>query len=272
MSQEAQTADWVDDFKPKEEGSGNIGNSDRVKHEWLKFSGPGEYKVRLIGNAVKYLKHGKPFNFRDRVITHPDYKSEDPAWQAKFWPRKFYAIFCIDRRDGSIKILDKSHKFFEAISNYKKDNDAEPGSADAPDFIIDVKWPADKDHPNGNKARAEYSVRPQMKTNKLTEEEVTLAKSKCHKVKDHEGNEVSQLQIIFRSSPLSKIQDLWEALPDEAKIKEERKDENASTTQVKENTSSMEAEAKPEVKPEAPVAESASEADDLFGADESTGF
>ena len=270
MSQEAHeasTVDWDEDFKPKEEKSSG-GNEDRVNHEWLKYSEPGEYHLRLIGNAIKYLKHrDPPFNFRSRVITHPSYKGEDKAWAAKFYPSKFFAMFCIDRRDGSIKILDRSSKFFEAISNYKKDNDSEPGAQSAPDFIVTVKIPKNS---KGEYIRfkTEYSVRVKSQKNDLTEDECTLAKKMCHKVTDKDGKEVSQLQIIFRSTPLDKINERWDALSPEDQIKKER--EEPAKEQVKEETTSMEAESTAEV--DVPVAESSDDTDDLFGSDEKTAF
>ena len=267
MSHEAEKGDWIDDFAPRQASGGD--NNNRV--EWMKFPEPGEYRVRLIGNPVKYLKHNDPpFPFPQRIITHGTYKAEDPAWQAGFYPSVHFAIFVLDRADGKVKVLDRSKKFFKPISNYKKNNDIDPGGREAPDFVITVEWPADEKNPKGNKRRANYTVGALAKQNTFTEEELVLVKEKCAKVEinGEEGEEkvkVSPLQIIYKSAPLDKIIEAWDALPDESKVKKEYEADKADTPVAdKADTSSMEEEAEPK-------AETA-EDDGLFGSDEETGF
>ena len=279
----ADKGDWVDDFAPRKDGGGK-GNDDRPKLEWMKFPEPGDYSVRFVGNPVKYLKHNDPpFPFKNRVITHGSYKENDPAWQAGFYPSPFLAIFVIDRKDGGIKILDKSKKFFKSVSDFKKNEDIDPGGREAPDFVITVEWP------EGNKRRAKYSINNRMKPAPFSNEEIEKIRSICVPVemKDEDTGEtvkVSRLQLVYRSTPLEKIIEAWEALPEESKIKKEWEGNDAKSDAKAESKADSKVVSKPakaavaekpstkSMEEEVTAASTEDDDSDLFGDDEDASF
>jgi hypothetical protein len=230
----AKQGEWDLDFSNE-----NKGGEERKKTEWMKFPKPGTYKVRLVGPYVWFYRHQKPFE-GERVITDLTQKADDPAWQAGFYPRKTYAIHIIDRADGKLKILEKGTSVFNAFATYKKVNDINPAGKEAPDFSIEVKWP------DGNKFQAKYTVTALAKLQTLTDEEIEMFKS---------GK--APLPEIYKSTPIEKIQELWEALPEEKRVPP-KKDEAAPA-----------AKPAPAKKPAAPIEEDMPEApaekDDLFG-------
>jgi hypothetical protein len=198
---DASYGDWDSDYSEKKEN-----NSGAKSALWMKFDKPGEYVIRLVGKYVTYHRHWKPFS--ERVLTHPEYKSEDPAWKAGFIPRKGHAIHIIDRSDGQVKIMDKSNAFFRHFHDFKKFNDIDPASRDeAPDFVVQVTWP------NGNKRQAKYNVVAKQKAAPLTEAEMAnLSENKF------------DLKAIYKSTPLEKIKELWNNLPKEARIPKKEND------------------------------------------------
>lgn len=209
MSESAENGNWDDDFKDKEESSNNSGDGQR-RLDWIRFPAPGNYKIRLCGQYVKFYRWWSPFT--ERVITHMSYKDKDPAWNAGFWPRKTFAIHVIDRNDtdeahptGKLKILEKGNSIFQAFANCKKVNEFNPASADGVDFNIKVTWP------ENNKRNANYEVTPIFKKTPFTPEELAMLKA-----------EFVELKSIYKATPLEKIQELWDALPDDAKIPPER--------------------------------------------------
>jgi len=150
-----------------------------------------------------------------------------------------------------LKILEKGSSIFERFANYKRINDVDPASKDGPEFVITVTWPG------GNKRRAEYSVEARNRPAPWTKEEVAMIK------KEH-----VTLQKLYAPTPLEKIQELWDALPDEAKIPPKRdddEDEGSSPSPAPAPTPIKETPPK-EVVP-------TTDDDDLFGDDDdSTGF
>ena len=195
-SLDAAYGNWDEDYPDKPENN----NGDQKQAVWMKFDKPGSYTIRLVGKYVTYFRHWKPFS--ERVITHPEYKSQDPAWKAGFSPRKGHAIHIIDRSDGQVKILDKSNAFFRNFHDFKKINEIDPASKDeAPDFVVQVEWP------NNNKRQAKYKVVPKQKASPLTDEEIA-------KLKEGQFN----LKVIYKTTPLEKIKELWDQLSPEARI------------------------------------------------------
>jgi len=246
---DAQFGDWMKDFAKKEGSSG--GGASRNKIEWIKFDKPGKYPVRLIGKYVEYLKHYKPFPFGTRLISHPSYKGKDPAWAAGFYPGTSYAIHIIDRADGKLKILDKGRKLFECFFDYGTANGIDPAGKDAPNFVIKVEWP------NGNKKLAKYSAVAAGGACPLTAEEITTVKA---------GR--ANLGQIYRATPLEKILEAWEAVPEQYRTP--KKDgENAPEAPAKATkTASAPAAAVETAAPAVPeesMQGAPAEEDDLFG-------
>ena len=239
---DAQYGDWVADFT-KKEGSGEGKGKGRI--EWMRFEKPGKYKVRLVGKYVKYLKHYKPFGKGVRIITHPSYKSEDPAWKAGFYPGNTYVIHMIDRTDGKLKLLDKGHRLFECFFDYGTANNINPAGPDAPNFEIKVEWP------NGNKNRAKYSAVASGGPAPLTPEEKELIKA----------NHV-ELGLIYRASSLTKIKEAWEAVPEQYRTPK-RDDEEATATTEAPKAAVTQAPTPPAI--EENMGSAPAEDDDLFG-------
>jgi len=252
MSEAAEQGSWDEDFS-NEKTNSDSNNSDGPKAEWLKFDKPGQYKIRLAGTFVKFYRWWSPFT--TRLITHLSYKDEDPAWNAGFWPRKTFAIHVIDRSDtdaehptGKLKILEKGSSIFEAFADYKRINGINPAGKEGPDFVIEVEWP------KGNKRNANYKVTALAKASEWTPEEVAMVKT-----------EHVDLKKMYAPSPLEKIVEAWDALPDDAKIPPKRDGDKSV------NSEKAPAQAASTPAPQETV--SVSEDDDLFGdTDDTTGF
>ena len=232
---DAQYGDWVADFKDKGD------NNSKGRIEWMKFDKPGKYKVRLVGKYVKYLKHFRPFGKGHRILTHPSYKKEDPAWQAGFYPATTFAIHIIDRADGKVKLLDKGRKIFECFFDYGTANNINPAGPEAPNFEIKVEWPG------GNKMRARYSAVAAGGAAPLTDEEKELIRT------SH-----VELGHIYRATPLEKIKEAWEAVPEQYRTPPKRDDEGNIAPAKTEKS-----EAPPAIEEE--MASAPAEKDDLFG-------
>ena len=106
---ETQKGNWDDDFASTKDDRSN----DR-KLRYIAFDAEGDVDIRLVGSYVTFLQHWSP-PFDKPMRTHKEYEAEDPAWQAGFKPRMQCAIHVIDRRDGQLKILQKSWTFFKAF-------------------------------------------------------------------------------------------------------------------------------------------------------------
>lgn len=198
---------WDDDFRGQEDQQASSGGEgDSKKISWMKFEKPGKYRIRLVGNYVKFYRWWSPFT--KRLITHISYKDKDKAWLAGHWPRKTFAIHVIDRSDtdeqhptGKLKIFEKSSAIFQVFADYKIANDINPVGKEAPDFEIKVEWP------NGNKRQAKYTVTPLAKITKWTEQEEAMIR-----------DEHVDLKKMYAPSPLEKINEEWDNLPEEAKV------------------------------------------------------
>jgi len=251
---DAQYGDWASDFNKENKENTNS----KGKIEWMKFDKPGKYKVRLVGKYVKYLKHYKPFPKGIRVLTHPSYKGEDPAWKAGFYPADTFVIHIIDKQDSKLKLLDKGRKIFECFFDYGTANNINPAGPEAPNFEIKVEWP------NGNKNRAKYSAVAYGGVSTLTPEEKELIKT----------NHVD-LGTLYRATPLAKIKELWEAVPEQYRIPK-RDDDDVPTSSG--NKTSSKKDDKVETLPaiEEDMGKAPAEEDDLFGdskdKDESTSW
>jgi hypothetical protein len=237
-NRQADVGSWDTDF-PKDDEKRNEGSSNK-RTPFMKTPA-GDYTIRLVGNHVKFYRHWQPFT--ERVITHPDYKNEDPAWQAGFYPRETFAIHVIDRSDGQLKILEKGRSLFKQFARYKIVNEVNPAGKDGPDWVITVE---------GSGLNTKYSATPKAKPAPFTEEEIAMIKENKAPLKD-----------IYATTPLEKIQELWDALPDEAKIPPKR-DKIGDENHVPENNKTIE-----ESMPDSP---SESEDDDLFGDGDDTSF
>lgn len=253
MSEDAEQGNWDEDFQSPEQKAERNNSEERRKLDWIKFDKPGTYRIRLVGNFVRFHRWWSPFT--TRVITHLSYKDEDPAWNAGFWPRKTFAIHVIDRKDtdsehptGKLKILEKGASIFEVFANYKRINSANPAGKSGPDFVIEVEWP------KGNKRQATYKVTAVNSISEWTKEEVEMVK-----------NEHVELKKIYAPTPLEKIKELWDALPDDSKIPPKREEDGEKK---------VHSAPAPEMKEKPPVETvSVSDDDDLFGDnDDSTGF
>lgn len=254
----AENGSWDEDFKKADDSAAQV---QEKRAEWIKFDKPGQYRIRLCGNFVRFYRWWSPFT--TRIITHLSYKDSDPAWNAGFWPRKTFAIHIIDRSDvddshptGKLKILEKGSSIFDAFANYYRINNINPAGKTGPDFVIEVEWP------NGNKRQANYKVTPVMKISEWTEQEVEMIKS-----------EHIDLKKMYSPTPLEDIISAWEELPEESKIAPKRDDSESATDKVstqKQEVTKIEPAQKIE---ETIVASGVSDDDDdLFGDDDSTSF
>ena len=188
---QAQTGNWDTDFPA--DGSDKKPRFEN-KATWMKM-GPGKYTVRLVGKYVKFLRHGDVFGPKTRVITHEDYRNEDPAWKAGWYPRETYAIHVIDRADGKVKLLEKGNSIFKYFAQYKNVKGVNPAAREALDFIISVEWPG------GDRRQAKYSVFPG-KENTLTDAEMEMVKQNA-----------APLQTMYKTTPLETIKQMWENVP-----------------------------------------------------------
>ena len=179
---EAQTGNWDTDFGADGEKKSRYDN----KATWMKM-GPGKYTIRLVGKYVKFLRHGDVFGPKTRVITHDDYRGEDPAWKAGWYPRETYAIHVIDRADGKVKLLEKGNSIFKYFAQYKNVKGVNPAGRDALDFIISVEWPG------GDKRQAKYSVFPGADST-LTDAEMEMVKTNA-----------APLHTMYKTTPLETI-------------------------------------------------------------------
>lgn len=246
---EADVGNWDEDF-PKDKKENGTG----IRIPFMKFDKPGDYTVRLVGNHVKFHRHWQPFT--ERVISHIDYKQDDPAWQKGFYPRETYAIHIIDRADGQLKILEKGRSLFKQFARYKEVNGVNPAGKDGTDWVITLEWPG------GKKRQAKYQADYKNVPAPFTEEEIALIKENKAPLKD-----------IYATTPLEKIKELWAALPDEAKIPPKRDENGRVVESSKEETNRSTTPPIEEKMPDSP-AESGGDGDDddLFGEESETSF
>ena len=198
----ANTVNWDEDFNKEERKT--EGESKKV--DFMAFPEPGIYTIRLVGPAVKFHRHWDPFtlvNKKARIFASEAEKDQNLAWKAGFWPRLTYAIHVFDRKDGNkLKVLEKGKSIFDVFANYKKVNDIKPSDpVEAPEFVIEVIWPGN------DKRQADYKITPKAKTAPLTNEEKEAYKANHTNLADY-----------YKSTPVDKINEEFNALPEELKI------------------------------------------------------
>ena len=217
-SSKASKGNWDEDFNDDDKTTSTSTQSDLPKTEYMNLSKPGKYVVRLVGSHVRCRKHFKPY----RITIQENEKDIDPAWQAGFYPSKRFAVNVIDRADGKLKVLEKGPQVFKAFAAYKAATDIDPSGAEGPNFAITVKVPKG-DNGEPNIMKTEYSVVALEKAPLTDEDKKVVCKldENGEIVKDDKGKPVSnlyQLRDIYKSTPAEKIQELWDALPDEKKV------------------------------------------------------
>jgi hypothetical protein len=227
MSEElrAEKCDWDSEFD-KEDGEANkkSGNSKSFpKAEFMSFKEEKTYKVRLIGSLVKFRRWWKPY----KAITHESLRDQDPAWKAGWFPKRRYAINVIDRSDGKLKIMEQGPTVFQAFYDYREARSIDPAGKDGPDWSITVKIPKNSDGVK-NPMDKDYAVVALDKA-PLTQEEKKML-CKCDEngniLKGEDGKAISNLwnlQRIFKPTAISKMQEMWVSLSDEAKVPPKRK-------------------------------------------------
>lgn len=204
----ANHLDWEEDFKNEEKPRST---TDGKKVKYMVFDKPGMYTVRLVGKGVKFLRHWEPFTkggVKQRIITDKKYEGEDKAWAAGFWPRETFAIYLFDRNDNNeLKVLEKGKQIFGGFSSFKTVEGINPANPDeAPEFVIEVVWP------KGDRRQADYKVTARRAAAPLTAEE-----------KQKYKETFIPLEEFYKSTPLNKINELFDALPEELKIYEKKK-------------------------------------------------
>lgn len=236
----AEKGNW-DDFAKEEN---NSGSNDKAKTQYMDMSKPGKYTVRPVGPHIKCRKLFKPYR---ATLTDND-KDNDPAWKAGFYPGKRYAINVINRANGKLEVLEKGVDVFKQFANYKAVFGKNPSDAkDGVDFLITVTIPK---LPNGqlNKLKTEYAV-THLKETPLTKEEIEMIKAQ----------KLWPLTEIYKPTPLEKRIEMWNALPDSAKIAPKRETKESSV----EGTESK-AEEKPAVTIVEKMPDAPANSDDLF--------
>lgn len=200
----AEKGNWDEDFKQDENSGQNQGKqSDRPKTLYMDMTKPGKYMIRPVGPHIKCRKLFKPY----RATLQDSDRDSDPAWGAGFFPSRRYAINVIDRADGKLKVLEKGASVFKHFANYKATVGKNPSDAkEGSDFVVTVTIPKG---PNGepNKLKTEYLVMPIRET-PLSKEEADMIRSQ----------KLWPLTEIYKSTPLEKRQEMWNALSEEAKI------------------------------------------------------
>lgn len=234
----ANVGSWDEDFPADSEEK----QDDTKRLPFMKFDKPRDYMIRLVGNHVKFYRHWQPFT--ERVITHPEYKNEDPAWQNGFIPRETFAIHIIDREDGKLKIMEKGRSLFKQFARYKIVNEINPAGQEGPDWVITVEWP------NGNKRQAKYTATAKQKAAPWTKEEVDMIKANKAPLKE-----------IYATTPLDKIKELWENVPEESKVPSKESNEQKAPKKEKQATP-------PVIDDDLPDAPSSDDTDDLFDDDD----
>lgn len=240
------------DEQPKNESGNSSGaQSDRPKAVYMsidtKVPGKYVYKLRPVGAHVKYRSFFRPYKAK---LSEED-KATDPAWKNGWYPSKRYAINVIDRADGKLKILDKGASVFKGFANYKSlfgKNPADPKVG--ADFALTVVVPKGKDG-KANALKTEYTVTHIQET-PLTPEEVAMIKAQG----------LWPLTKIYKPTPLEKRIDMWNSLPESAKVAPKRDFGNASESTVA--TSEAKAETKPTTPVEEKMVDAPADSNDLF--------
>ena len=146
---------------------------------------PGTYEVRLLGTPVamnKFMIQGKDDRWRSAVVEDP--KDNPVTKNHGVNPSERYAINCLDRSDGSLKILEGGVKVFGEFKKYFKHTGKNPGASDdGADFKIVVTG-------SGRSKQLKTSFE---KNTPLTKEETAYIKKTCGGLYD--------LKEIFKVTP-----------------------------------------------------------------------
>ncbi len=229
MSNEEISGNWDEDFN-SESNSKPEGEGDFRKVEYMDMSKPGSYKIRLVGSHVKIRKHWSPI----RATVRDDGKAIDPAWKAGFVPGRRFAINVIDKTNldkgetGSLKVLEKGATVFKAFAAYKAATGIDPAGKEGPDFVVTVTVPMKDGKPN--KMKTEYSVIP-VAPAPFTEDEVKMLSKK------QGGIGLWPLKEIYKPATAEKLQELWDAVPDDKKIAPKKPWENDEGEDERDNIS-----------------------------------
>jgi len=247
------------------------------KAEFMSMSQPGTYLIRLVGTHVKFRRHWQPYKAR----THDALRDKDPAWQAGFIPKKRYAINIIDKtgvaegQAGTLKVMEQGQTVFEAFHLYKETTGIDPAGKDGPNFAIKVDIPK---LPNGDLDRlhTSYGVVPLAPCPFTDAEKKILCQTDAdgNIVKGENGKPASNLyplSKIFKPDTIEKMQELWDALPDNKKIapKKEWGDKKASSQPTQAATPQQSEPTTEGQITEEPVSTVNASSDDLFEDDNS---
>lgn len=256
---DAKIGNWNEEANEIENRANNRYEDDG-RLPYMKFDKQGKYVIRLVGKHVTFLRWWKPFPKNKRLITHKSYLTAklDPARNAGFWPTETCAIHVLDRgdKDSPLKILEKGFKsaLFTAFRTYSTNNDLDPASTtQGPEFVVEVTYKDGK-----SKDTAEYTVQPKAKPCPLTEEEIVMIKAK------HQP-----LTTMYKASPIEKIQEAWNDLPENEKIKkdEPKKGSNGKKDAAKEPSTPLAEEGGQSSVLNDKVDGAPAESDDFFGKD-----
>jgi len=206
MSQKAEKGNWDEDFKedgnPSKGGEGQP--SSGRKAVYMDLSKPGNYRVRLVGPHIKCRKHFKPY----KATVQDTDKELDPAWKAGWFPSRRFAVNVIDKtglkagETGVLKILEKGPQVFKVFANYKAVWGVDPAGKEGPDFNIKVEIPKKDD-----KMSTEYTV--------MNLEKAPLSETEIKMIKEQT---LFPLTEIYKSTSPDKLKEMWDALPDAAKV------------------------------------------------------
>jgi hypothetical protein len=247
----AEKGNW-DDFNDDEKGNGST--TDRPKTPYLDTSKAGTYKFRPVGPYIKCRKSFKPYR---ATLSDKDLET-DPAAKAGWYLPRRYAINVIDRADGELKVLEKGASVFKGFSNYKTVFQKNPSDIkEGADFVLTVKIPKINGQPN--KIKTEYTV-THVGTTPLTEAEIEKIKKQ----------RLYPLTEIYKSTPLEKRIEMWNALPEASKIPPKKEGfENAKDTKDSGDAAAAPVEAKPVAAVEETMKNSPADTDDDLFADAS---
>lgn len=178
----ASDVDWKSlGGKDGQKGGGGGGK----RSNFLRFESGKKYKIRLVGSPVEHKKFWVQTPKGRRPVT---VELEDSVKAAtvlsehcgrEIKPSHKYAINCIDRADGDIKICEAGKQVFKAFATWARETDQHPGGMGGVDWLIEV---------DGDGLDREYTVMPLQQT-PYSKEEIAMIK---------EEGKVFNLKQIFK--------------------------------------------------------------------------
>jgi len=158
---------------------------------------PGTYEVRLLGTPVamnKFMVQSTDGRWKSAVVEHP--KDNPVTKNHGIEPSERYAINCLDRADGILKVLEGGVKVFGEFKTYWKHTGKNPGaSAEGADFKIVVT----------GAGRSKQLKTTFEKNTPLTKEETVYIKETC--------GGLYELKEIFKVVPNDRLEE--RLFPDE---------------------------------------------------------